>query len=246
MLRSRRLLAPLLAALALVPCATAAANVPKFRMTISGTLTSTGDVTRTDCLGPEPVIDENASTFAERPKRPLLTKQGTATSTVRFKTTRPSTIYAQRMSTHGAAIALNDDHKPLRVTATIINASTLVDRETPIGCGDQTPPKSDCGTETLTFDLGVGGRGGVAPDFSKNSYKNRTTFENCPLTDGMSGFPSFTGGAGEARVSIKQLFAKRSLTLKGGRRDRDEIKSHGITAHGSYDLRYTIKLTRVN
>lgn len=225
-----RLLLPLLLAAALLPAAAADANVPKYRMTISGTLTSTGTVSSTECYAPG----------ADMP----VAKQGAASSTVRFRTTRPALVFAQRMSTDGIAIGLADDDKPLRATATITDQSTLADRETPVGCGAD-EPKSDCGTTTLAFDIGVGGRGGIAPDFSKNSHKNAATFEQCPFTVGMAGFPSFTGGAGIAKVSARKLLGARKLTLKGGRKERDSLRTRTVTADGSYDLRYTIKLTRV-
>jgi hypothetical protein len=214
-----RLLAAAVAVLAVA--ATPAAAVTTYRATISGTYTTTGTVTSDRCeAGP-------------------LT--GDASETARFRTTRPAKVFVQRLASSYPAVALVDDHRPLRATATVTRTSGLDRGDTPRGC-DAPPKAQDCGTRTLAFDVGFGTRGGgVAPDLSKNGFGRPGLFRACALTVGM--FPTFADGGGSARVAAKRLLAGRRLVLRGGRRGSERESGGGIESSGSFDLRYTITLT---
>lgn len=200
-----------------------AAAVTTYRATISGSYTTSGTVTSDRCEG-----------------GPL---SGDATETARFRTTRPAKIFVQRLASSYPAVALVDDHRPLRAKATVTRTSGLDRGDTPRGC-DAPPKPQDCGTRTLAFDVGFGTRGGgVAPDLSKNGFGRPGLFRSCALTVGMFGFPTFADGGGFARVGAKRLLAGRRLVLRGGRRGSERETGGGIESSGSFDLRYTIALT---
>lgn len=223
MLRS----ALIILALALVVPASASA-VTKYRVSVSGTYTTTGSVTNAGCY-----VDGTTQTLS-----------GDARETVRFRTTRPSIIFVQRRSDF-PAVALDDDHRPVKARAAVERASTLDDRESPRGCNGRPDPQ-DCGTKTLAFDIGLGStRNGVVPDLSKNGFGRDALFSACALTVGMPGFPSFTDGPGVARVSASRLLAGRRLVLHGGKEGAERLEGSDLSGGGRFDLRYTLTLTPV-
>jgi hypothetical protein len=223
MLRS----ALILLALALVAPASASA-VTKYRVSVSGTYTATGTVTNSGCY-----VNDATQTLS-----------GEARETVRFRTTRSSIIFVQRRSDF-PAVALNDDHRPVKAKATVERSSTLDDRESPRGCNG-TPDKQDCGTKTLAFDIGFGGaRNGVVPDLSKNGFEREALFSACAVTVGMPGFPTFIDGAGVARVSASRLLSGRRLVLRGGKKGSERLEGSDVSGGGQFDLRYKLTLTPV-
>lgn len=228
-----------------------AGAVTTYRASIEGTLTTTGTVTTSECY-------PYAATTSRALREPgfevppgeadagPVARTATAQLRVTFRTVTPARVTGQRIRGGFPAIALADDRKPIRARASLDQRSGLEDRTTPLGCAGTKPPTLDCGTRTLTFGIGMGARGnGLAPDLSKTRERNADTFSMCPLTDGMTGFPGITGGAGTARTTSAAILRGRRLVLHGGRSDRDRTGSRTTTTEGSYRLRYTITLTPV-
>ena len=214
---------------ALAPAAEA--KVVKFSASISGTYSTHGQVTNTECF---PAPDYNQTTLT-----------GQADETATFTTTKRAIVMVASRRHGFPSVSLRQTSKPIRGKASISRSTTLDGRTEPQGCnGAHT---HDCGTKGLSMRIGMGGyaRGktfGIVPDLS--GPMGASPFEACPLTVGQFSFPIFFGGDGYAKVSPSTLLRRHKLVLSGGRKGSDTDQAHDYNAAGSYDLRYKITLKR--
>jgi hypothetical protein len=209
----------------------AEAKILKFSASVSGTYTTHGQVTNSDCSPP--------------PSYQTATLSGEATETATFKTTRRAVVVVQSRPHGHPSVTLLHTSKPIKGSASISRSSTLDGRTDPQGCsGSHT---HDCGTRALGLRIGMGSYSkghtfGLVPDLSGPAAKS--PFEACPLTVGQASFPIFIGGDGYAKVSPSTLLRRHKLVLSGGRQNSDSEHSSYYDASGSYDLRYKITLKR--
>ena len=203
----------------------------KFSASVSGTYTTHGHVTNSQCYPPP---DYSAKTLT-----------GDADETATFKTTKRAVVVVQSRRHGHPSVTLLQTSRPIKGRASLNRSSTLLSRSDPQGCNGTR--EDDCGTRSLAMRIGMGsyskGRTfGLVPDLS--GPQAQSPFEVCSLTVGQASFPIFIGGPGYAKVSPSTLLRRHRLVLSGGRKDSDTEHGSDYDAAGSYDLRYKITLKR--
>jgi hypothetical protein len=208
----------------------------QFTARISGTYTSSGTVTNTQC---HRVDDEGNST--------TYTATGTSSESTTFKATKGALFEVSK--TTGERIPSAGGF-PIPISASITRTSTLDETTEPKGCNPGGfPLRPNCGTKRKAFQLSVFGRktGGFSYNFIRrfSSYTPEDPF-TCPLAEGgrwWGRFPTST-----AKVSYAKLFNRSIKTIvvqaKVTKSPKSSSASQGYTAATTETLSWKVTLTR--
>ena len=242
----RKLLVLPIAIAVLASCAgSASAAIANFKASLTGTYTTSGAVTESDCWAPD--SDGN--------RVPLPPQTGHVTSTDAFGSVRPNVIQVGHI--RGEPLGSGRLHPnrvmPLKVTST--RTGTLGPYGSVNGC---TPPPfdeppSDCGTKTATYGADiVGPRKGQALGFTfirANAYiyQPDDPFTACGLSPGEKwmGFVNCP----MAKASLARLFNPRvhKIVLRASvsKPTGDPDPSDQMGASSTYTESYKLTLIRI-
>ena len=208
-----------------------------FKISVSGTYRSSGDVTNTECLRPDPATGE-AVTY---------TATGKASESTSFSTTRAARFDVSRTKGHSRVFG---GGFPVPVRARMTRSSDLDETTHPKGCrlNDHPLPKN-CGTKTKPYKLSVYLRraGGFSFNFSNGFSTERPEDPfSCPLPDGAHWF----GQTDPPPVTIpaSKLFRRSlsRLSISGSRTRTLHPSSEGYSAVVTETFTWTVSLRRLS
>jgi hypothetical protein len=211
-------------------------TIASFTARVSGTYTSTGTVTNTQCQRLD--AQDNPVNY---------TATGTATESTTFKATKGARFDVTK--TKGQS-GLRAGGFPIPVSASMKRATTLDESTEPKGCKlRRLPLPPNCGTKRKPYKLNVFGLRGGGFSYNFSSRFSTITPEDpftCPLAEGGDWWArvrAITAKVSAAKLfnrGVKTIVAKASVTKSPKRSSTGQ----GYSTSTTETLRWTLTLTR--